>query len=51
MACGGTKREDTDKRQWPRGLGEIIVIFCSVPGELKEAVPISSLVGTTKDSD
>lgn len=43
--------EDTDKGQWPRGLGETIAIFCSVPGELKEAVPISSLVGTTKDSD
>lgn len=40
--------EDTDKGQWPRGLGEIIAIFCSVPGELKEAVPIRSLVGTTK---
>lgn len=43
--------EDTDKGQWPRGLGKIIAIFCSVPGELKEAIPIRSLVGTPKDSD
>lgn len=53
MACRGTKRVagKTDKGQWPRGLGEMIAILCSVSGELKEAVPIRSLVGMTKDND
>ena len=53
MACRGTKRVagKTDKGQWPRGLGEMIAIFCSVSAELKEAVPIRSLVGMTKDND
>lgn len=40
-----------DLEQRPRGLGEMIAIFCSGSGELKKAVPIRSLVGMTKDND